>query len=77
MTVENSRQAGQALMAGSVLGLLIFIVGAIRRSYAVIAIPVFAIVAVGSALGFWIGYTMAVQDWDNPADFGVDDEPEG
>ena len=76
MTVENSRQAGQALMAGSVLALLIFIVGAMKRSYAVIAIPVFAIVAVGAALGFWIGYTMAVQDWDNPADFGVEDEPE-
>ena len=77
MTVESSRQAGQALMAGSVLALLIFLVGAMKRSYAVVAIPVFAVVAVGSALGFWVGYTMAVQDWDDPADFGVDDEPVG
>ncbi|MBT5773729.1 MAG: hypothetical protein HOH95_05050 [Dehalococcoidia bacterium] len=76
MTVDNSRQAGQALMAGSALALLLFLVGAMKRSYAVIAIPVFAIVAVGSALGFWVGYTMAVQDWDDPADFGVDDEPD-
>ena len=73
MTVEQSRQAGQALMAGSVLALLLFIVGAMKRSYAVVAIPVFAVVAIGSALGFWVGYTMAVQDWDDPADFGVDD----
>ena len=77
MTVESSRQAGQALMAGSVLALLIFAFGAMKRSYAVVAIPVFAVVAVGSALGFWVGYTMAVQDWDDPADFGVDDEPVG
>jgi len=77
VTVESSRQAGQALMAGSVLALLIFLVGAMKRSYAVVAIPVFAVVAVGSALGFWVGYTMAVQDWDDPADFGVDDEPVG
>ena len=64
-------------MAGSVLALLIFLVGAMKRSYAVVAIPVFAVVAVGSALGFWVGYTMAVQEWDDPADFGVDDEPVG
>lgn len=76
MTVENSRQAGQALMAGSVLTLLLFVIGAMKRSYAVVAIPVLALVAIGSALGFWVGYTMAVQDWDDPADFGVDDEPE-
>ena len=76
MTVQSSRQAGQALMAGSVLALLIFLVGAMKRSYAVVAIPVFAVVAVASALGFWAGYTMAVQDRDDPADFGVDDEPD-
>jgi hypothetical protein len=75
MTVENSRHAGQALMASSVLALLAFLVGAMKRSYAVIAIPVFAIVAVVSVLEFWVGYTMAVQGWDDLADFGVDDEP--
>jgi hypothetical protein len=77
VTVESSRQIGQALMAGSVLALLIFAFGAMKRSYAVVAIPVFAVVAVSCALGFWVGYTMAVQDLDNPTDFGVDTEPVG
>jgi len=76
VTVENSRQAGQALMVGAALALMIFLVGAMKRSYSVTAIPIFTIVAIGSAFGFWVGYTLAVQDWDDPADFGVEDEPE-
>jgi len=73
VTLERSRQLGQLLMGGSVLALLVFVVGAMRRSYVVLALPLFAAVAVVSGLGFWLGLTMFVQDWDDPADYGVDD----
>ncbi len=69
MTVERSRLAGRALMGLSALALLLFLQGAFRRSYAVVAIPAAITVALFSALAFWVGYTMAVHDWDHPPDY--------
>ena len=65
MTPERSRQLGFALIVVSALQLLLFLFGAVRRSYTALAIPVFAGVAVVSGLGFWIGYTMATAEWDD------------
>lgn len=65
MTPERSRQLGQALMAFSVVQLLVFLIGAARRSYATLAIPVLLGVAAVSALAFWVGYTMSVAKWDD------------
>ncbi len=70
MSVERSRQLGQALMGVSVLSLLIFLSGMTRRSYAAVAIPVAAGLGVIAALTFWVGYTMATTRWE-------DDEVEG
>ncbi len=67
MTPDRSRQLGQGLMALSVVQLLLFVVGAARRSYATLAIPVFIGIGVVSALAFWVGYTMAVAKWDDDA----------
>ena len=64
MTPERSRQLGRALMALSVIQVLLFLVAAMRRSYAALAIPVFLGVAVVSGLGFWVGWTMAAAQWD-------------
>ncbi len=65
MTVERSRQLGQALMAASGLTLVLFLIGVARRSYLVLAIPVFAGLAVVSGLVFWVGYTMASAQWSD------------
>ncbi len=64
MTPERSRQLGKALMALSVAQALLFLVAAMRRSYAALAIPVFFGVAIVSGLGFWVGWTMASARWD-------------
>lgn len=69
MTQERSRQIGRALMALSILQAVIFFIGATRRSYLVVAVPVGILVGTLSGLAFWIGYTMATTDWDNPADY--------
>lgn len=74
MTQERSRQLGRALMALAGVQLLLFIAGAARRSYVVVAIPVGTAVAVASALVFWVGYTMATKDWDDPADYVPEEE---
>ncbi|MEZ4553422.1 MAG: hypothetical protein AB7L91_05555 [Dehalococcoidia bacterium] len=64
MTPERSRQLGTALMALSVVQMLLFAVAAMRRSYAALAIPVFFGVGIVSALGFWVGWTMSAAEWD-------------
>ena len=69
MTQDRSRRLGQALMAVAGLQLLVFLVGATRRSYLVIAVPVGIAVGLASGLALWVGYTMATQDWDDPADY--------
>ena len=68
MSPERSRQLGQALMALSVLQLLVFTVGALRRSYLVLALPVAAGLAVVSGLAYWVGYTLAYARWDDAED---------
>ncbi len=64
MTPDRSRQLGKALMALSVVQVLLFLVAATRRSYAALAIPVFLGVAIVSGLGFWVGWTMSAAEWD-------------
>ncbi len=65
MSVERSRQLGQALMGVSVLSLLMFLAGMTRRSYAAVAVPVAAGLGVIAALTFWVGYTMATTRWED------------
>lgn len=67
---------GRALMALSVVQLLLFFLAATRRSYLAVAIPVGLGLGVVSGIAFWVGYTMATTNWDNPADFGVEPSPE-
>ncbi len=75
MTQEQTRQIGRALMALSVVQLVLFLVAATRRSYLALAIPVGIGLGALSGLGFWVGYTMATTDWDHPADFGTEPFP--
>lgn len=72
MTPERSRQMGGVLMAAACLQFALFALGLSRRSYAAVAIPVAGVLAVISALAFWVGYTMATNEWDD-ADFGDPD----
>ena len=74
MSVERSRQLGQALMGVSVLSLLIFLSGMTRRSYAAVAVPVAAGLGVVAALTFWVGYTMATTRWEDDEVEGAGDE---
>ena len=55
----NSRQLGSFLMVGAAVQMLIMVIGTMRRSYLVLALPVLAAAGVISALAFWVGWTMA------------------
>jgi hypothetical protein len=60
----RSKQLGNILMAIAAIQGLFMLVGTLRRSYLVIAIPVLAAVGLISALMFWVGWTMANTESD-------------
>jgi hypothetical protein len=55
----RSKQIGTFLMIGAALQALIMVIGTMRRSYLVIALPVLAATGAICALAFWVGWTMA------------------
>jgi len=55
----RSKQLGTILMIVAAVQGLFMLVGTLRRSYLVIALPVLGAVGVISALMFWVGWTMA------------------
>ena len=54
----RSRQLGMFMMIGAGVQMLVMLIGMMRRSYLVIALPVLGAVGVISALTFWVGWTM-------------------
>ena len=65
MTLEHSRLVGQALMGASGLSLLLFVLGAMRRSYLALALPIAGGLTLIAGLAFWVGYTMATTRWED------------
>ncbi len=55
----RSRQLGTVLMIVAAIQALVMVVGTMRRSYLVVALPVLAATGLISALAFWVGWTMA------------------
>jgi len=60
----RSRQLGMFLMIGATIEILILIVGFLRRSYLVIALPVVVGTGIVAAMAFWVGWTMANTEAD-------------
>jgi len=54
----RSRELGMILMIASTVQMLFMLVGMMRRSYLVIALPVVTAVGIVSALAFWVGWTI-------------------
>ena len=62
--MDRTRLTGTLLMAAAALQLLLFVVGALRRSYTALALPVAALGTILSLLGFWVGWTLATMEDD-------------
>ena len=54
----RSRQLGMFIVIGASIEILVMLVGTLRRSYLVIALPVVVATGIVSALAFWVGWTM-------------------
>ncbi len=62
--MEQSQRTGLFIMIGAALEFVIFFWAMTRKSYAAVALPVGASLAVVSALAFWIGWTMFTGETD-------------
>ncbi len=62
--MDRARLTGLLLMTAAVIELLLFCVYLARRSYAALAVPVTAGVAIVSALAFWVGWTLVSMEDD-------------
>jgi hypothetical protein len=62
--MERSQTMWVLLMGVAALQMLLFLVGAARRSYMAVALPVMAGVSLVSALAFWVGWTMMTAELD-------------
>jgi hypothetical protein len=77
MTVDQSRQLGQALMGGALLAVFMVLIGIARRSYLAIALPVATGLGVVAALAFWVGYTMATTEWEDEVEIAGEEAAGG
>ncbi len=64
--MEKSRLVGVVICLGTVLMGVAFIWGIALRNYWAVAIPVMIGLLAVLALGFWIGWTMAVTEIEAP-----------
>ena len=60
----SSRLTGTLLMVTMAAQVVLFLIGAARRSYTALAIPIALMVTFLSVLGFWVGWTLASMEDD-------------
>ena len=60
--MSRAQKTGVLLIAGAALEMLLFIYGAMRRSYLALALPMTAAMTALTALTFWVGWTMLVME---------------
>ena len=56
--MNRAQTTGVVLIVGAVLEMLLFLYGAMRRSYMALALPVTAAMLALTALTVWMGWTM-------------------
>lgn len=55
---DRAQRTGAIIMALSALQMLLFVYGALRKSYLALALPVTVAMTALTALAFWVGWTM-------------------
>ncbi|MGE3962333.1 MAG: hypothetical protein AB7F65_11700 [Dehalococcoidia bacterium] len=68
MTQQRSRQIGRALVVIAAVQVLWFLARGSRRS-ALLALPLGLATFLVAGVLTWVGVTLAVMDWDHPADY--------
>jgi hypothetical protein len=60
--MSRAQKTGLLLIAGAALEMLLFLYGAMRRSYLALALPMTAAMTALTALTFWVGWTMLTME---------------
>jgi hypothetical protein len=60
--MSRAQKTGLLLIAAAALEMLLFLYGAMRRSYLALALPMTAAMAALTALTFWVGWTMMTME---------------
>lgn len=60
--MSRAQKTGVLLIVVAALEMLLFLYGAMRRSYLALALPVAAAMAALTALTVWVGYTMLMME---------------
>ena len=60
--MNRGNNTGMILMVGAVLEMVLFLYGAMRKSYLALALPVTAAMATVTVLTFWLGWTMLTME---------------
>lgn len=60
--MNRAHKTGAVLMVGAALQMLLFVYGALRRSYWALALPMTAAMTALTALTFWVGWTMLTME---------------
>ena len=58
----RAHKTGAVIMALAGLEMLLFLYGALRRSYLALALPVTVAMTALTALAFWVGWTMMTME---------------
>jgi VIT1/CCC1 family predicted Fe2+/Mn2+ transporter len=59
---RRAHTTGIVLIVGAAVEMLLFVYGALRRSYLALALPVAAAMMALTALTFWVGWTMLTME---------------
>jgi hypothetical protein len=64
---RRAHTTGIFLIVGAALEMLLFVYGALRRSYLALALPMTAAMMALTALTFWVGWTMLTMEEEDDA----------
>ena len=73
--MERSQLTGAVIMVASIFQVILFLCGAARKSYAVLALPLFGLLSATSVLAFWIGWTMFTSETEIEDEVSLEAHP--
>jgi len=66
--MNRAQKTGVILIAAAAIEMVLFLYGAMRRSYLALALPMTAAMTALTALTFWVGYTMLMLEEETDED---------
>lgn len=72
--MDRSQMFGLIIIAGTMVEMLVFLFGIIRRSYLALAIPMLAALTAVNLLAVWVGWTMLTTEPELPEELAFEEE---